>query len=76
MTVFHAGTRWENDQWVVRGGRAAYVVASAATREEAKDKSYAAIADVGGSGWRYRTDIAADGVSAGASRPNMGSGGL
>jgi len=69
VTVFHAGTQWEDGEWKVRGGRAAYVVGSGATREEAKDQAYAAVADVGGEGWRYRTDIAADGVSAGASKP-------
>jgi phosphoribosylamine--glycine ligase len=75
LTVFHAGTRWENEEWIVRGGRAAYVVAAAASREAARDQVYAAIADIGGSGWRYRSDIAADGVSAGASRPGRSSGG-
>lgn len=73
VTVFHAGTRWENEEWVVRGGRAAYVVAKAATREEARDHAYAAIADVGRNGWRYRTDIAFDGVSAATSRPGTNS---
>jgi phosphoribosylamine--glycine ligase len=75
VTVFHAGTRREDGEWVVSGGRAAYIVAKAATREQAKDQAYAAIADIGGSGWRYRTDIAADNVSAGASRPSTTSGG-
>jgi phosphoribosylamine--glycine ligase len=75
VTIFHAGTRWEDGEWRVRGGRAAYVAASGATRDEARDKAYASIADMGGEGWRYRTDIAADGVSAGASRPSTESGG-
>jgi phosphoribosylamine--glycine ligase len=75
VIVFHAGTRREDEQWVIRGGRAAYVVALDATRDAARAKAYAAIADVGGADWRVRSDIAADGVSAGASLPNHSSGG-
>jgi phosphoribosylamine--glycine ligase len=75
VTVFHAGTVWENGEWRVSGGRAAYVVATAPTRAEAKEKAYAAVADVGGDGWRCRHDIAGDDATAAATRPATGAGG-
>ena len=62
--VFHAGTRWENGEWRVRGGRAAYVVAKARSRETAREMAYGAVAEVGGGGWRCRGDIAEDGAIA------------
>jgi len=68
VMVFHAATEWDNGEWRVRGGRAAYVVARAASREAAREKAYAAIADLGGRGWRCRRDIARDGAMAGAKR--------
>jgi phosphoribosylamine---glycine ligase len=70
VTVFHAGTKWENDQWRVAGGRAAYVVATGSTREAARETAYAAIDELGGTGWRCRRDIARDGSMAAMSRPN------
>jgi phosphoribosylamine---glycine ligase len=66
--VFHAGTRWERDGWSVSGGRAAYVVARAASREAAREQAYAAIDEVQGDGWRCRRDIAKDGAMASAKR--------
>ena len=75
VTVFHAGTRWEDGEWRVSGGRAAYVVATGPTRESARERVYAAIADVGGAGWRCRRDIAGDGSMAGAGRPAREAGG-
>jgi len=57
--VFHAGTRWENGEWVVRGGRAVYLTALADTLEAARERVAAACARVSGPGWRSRTDIAA-----------------
>jgi phosphoribosylamine--glycine ligase len=57
--VFHAGTRREHGEWVVRGGRAAYLTAVADTLEAARERVAAARARVSGSGWRSRTDIAA-----------------
>ena len=68
VMVFHAATEWDNGEWRVRGGRAAYVVARAGSREAAREKAYAAIADLGGRGWRCRRDIAQDGAMAGAKR--------
>jgi phosphoribosylamine---glycine ligase len=62
--VFHAGTKWDNGRWRVSGGRAAYVVATAPSRERARERVYAAIAELGGGGWRCRGDIAKDGAMA------------
>jgi phosphoribosylamine--glycine ligase len=66
VQVFHAGTSFRDGAWKVRGGRAAYVTASGGTRSEARARVYAAIARLGGEGWRYRHDIAADRDSAAA----------
>lgn len=57
--VFHAGTIREQGCWRVRGGRAAYVVAAAATREAARTLAYEAVSSLGGTGWRARSDIGA-----------------
>jgi phosphoribosylamine--glycine ligase len=75
VMVFHAGTRWDGGEWRVSGGRAAYVVATAPSRDTAREKVYAAIGDVGGKGWRCRHDIAADGSMAEVTRPARGAGG-
>ncbi len=57
--VFHAGSRYENGEWRVRGGRAAYLTAVADRLEAARELVYRAIAGLSGSGWRCRTDVAA-----------------
>ena len=75
VMVFHAGTRWDGTKWRVSGGRAAYVVATASTREATREKAYAAVADVGGEGWRCRRDIALDGSMAAPSGPATRAGG-
>ncbi len=59
VTVFHAGTRLEGGQWRVAGGRAAYVMAEGEDVAAARSRAYAAIARLGGDGWRVRRDIAA-----------------
>src|SRR5262245_52325844 len=59
VLVFHAGTRRERDEWVVSGGRAAYLTAAAPTFEAARAKLDAARERLSGSGWRCRADIAA-----------------
>jgi len=64
--VFHAGTRWDNGSWRVSGGRAAYVVAQGPSREAARERVYATVDEIGGSGWRCRRDIAKDGATVGA----------
>lgn len=70
VTVFHAGTKREQDRWVVRGGRAAYLTAVAASIEAARARVYGACRELSGSGWRFRTDVAA--VVAGAETPAGG----
>jgi phosphoribosylamine--glycine ligase len=59
VLVFHAGTRHEGTEWVVRGGRAAYLTATAPSLEAARAQVEAARARLSGSGWRCRTDIGA-----------------
>jgi phosphoribosylamine--glycine ligase len=59
VLVFHAGTRWEQGEWVVRGGRAAYLTAVAGSLEAARERVNAARSRLSGPGWRARTDIAA-----------------
>ena len=58
VLVFHAGTGQAAGDWAVRGGRAAYVTAHDTHVEGARAKAYAAIARLGGTGWRVRADIA------------------
>ena len=59
VTVFHAGTRFDAGEWRVAGGRAAYVMAVDENVAAARERAYAAIARLGGEGWRVRRDIAA-----------------
>ena len=59
LVVFHGATRRAGGQWRVEGGRAAYVVARSTTREQARARVYAALAELDGRGWRVRSDIAA-----------------
>jgi phosphoribosylamine--glycine ligase len=59
VLVFHAGTRREGEAWRVSGGRAAYLTATADTLAAARARVDAARAQLSGSGWRCRTDIAA-----------------
>jgi phosphoribosylamine--glycine ligase len=59
LHVFHAAAAFERGEWTVRGGRAAWVVARAATHAEARARVYGAIGTLSGNGWRCRSDIAA-----------------
>ena len=59
ISVFHAGTSRADGAWGVRGGRAAYVMAQDTSVESARERAYAAIATLGGDGFRFRADIAA-----------------
>ncbi|HVP15457.1 MAG TPA: phosphoribosylamine--glycine ligase [Terriglobales bacterium] len=59
IEVFHAATRAGPEGWEVTGGRAAYVTARGGSREEARARAYAALAELSGAGWRARRDIAA-----------------
>src|SRR5262249_35677790 len=57
LHVFHAATTRVGDAWAIRGGRAVHVDARAATAAAARTRVYAAIATLGGHGWRCRHDI-------------------
>ena len=59
LLVFHAGTRREHGEWVVRGGRAAYLTARGDNLDQARARAYAARATLKGAGWRSRGDVAA-----------------
>ncbi len=65
VVVFHAGSGQDAGGWRVRGGRAAYVTARGAGVEEARARAYAAVAGLGGHGWRCRADIARPGSTVG-----------
>ncbi len=67
--VFHAGTRRSQDGWQVVGGRAAYLVARGESLRDARARVYEALAELGGSGWRARRDIADVAAPAGSSGP-------
>jgi phosphoribosylamine--glycine ligase len=58
VEVFYAGIRFEEEHPVVRGGRAAYVMARDETIETARTCVYDALGFLSGSGWRCRGDIA------------------
>jgi phosphoribosylamine-glycine ligase len=69
LWVFHGASEWRDGAWTVRGGRAAIVVARDASRRAARARVYEALKTLGGSGWRFRSDIAAgapDGATLGA----------
>ena len=57
--VFHAGTRRSATGPESTGGRVLTVVGRGTDHATARERAYAAIADVGLEGGRYRTDIAA-----------------
>jgi phosphoribosylamine--glycine ligase len=58
VRVFHAATAREGAAWRVTGGRAAYVTATAADLGTAGARAREAVEHLGGTGWRYRHDIA------------------
>jgi phosphoribosylamine--glycine ligase len=60
--VFHAATRRAGGEWIVGGGRAAYVTASGDSLAAARQRAQSALAQLSGSGWRARHDIAAGAV--------------
>jgi phosphoribosylamine-glycine ligase len=57
--VFHAATRRAEGEWIVRGGRAAYLTAVDASLDGARQRAQAALGRLTGHGWRARRDIAA-----------------
>ncbi|MEX1008569.1 MAG: phosphoribosylamine--glycine ligase [Acidimicrobiia bacterium] len=60
VTVFHAGTKREGDEFVTAGGRVLYVSALGATISEARGRAYVAAEKIRWPGVYYRRDIAAD----------------
>lgn len=61
-TVFHAGTRRENDQLVTAGGRVLGVTALGRDLAAARDSAYAAVSQIRFENAHYRQDIAAKGL--------------
>ncbi len=57
ITLFHAGTRLEEGNFVTSGGRVIGVCASEETLEKTMDKIYEAIALINFEGMHYRRDI-------------------
>jgi phosphoribosylamine---glycine ligase len=57
--VFHAGTALKEDTLVTNGGRILNVTATGDSISEARERAYAACAEISFSGARYRKDIAA-----------------
>jgi phosphoribosylamine---glycine ligase len=76
LHVFHAACRRERGEWRVGGGRAAHVVATAASREDARARAYRAIGRLSGSGWRCRSDIALEAGAAAGPRGAASSAGF
>jgi phosphoribosylamine--glycine ligase len=59
ITVFHAGTRYENEQYLTNGGRVLNVCASEDNLTMTMDKIYGAISRISFEGMQYRRDIGA-----------------
>ena len=57
-TVFHAGTKLEDDSVVTSGGRVLSVTALGSDLRNAVDKAYQAVAEINFDGVQYRKDIA------------------
>lgn len=66
ISIFHAGVDRRGDRWVTSGGRVVGVTARAETLERAREAAYGAVARIGFAGMRYRKDIAARPLEAGA----------
>lgn len=56
-TVYHAGTRLENGQFLTNGGRVLGITASGQTLEDALEKAYSAVEGISFEGAHYRKDI-------------------
>ncbi len=57
VTVYHAGTKFENGKFYTNGGRVLGVTAAAETLDKALDKAYDAVKKISFEGAHYRTDI-------------------
>ncbi|MEZ5102283.1 MAG: phosphoribosylamine--glycine ligase [Thermoleophilia bacterium] len=62
--VFHAGTALREGEVISAGGRVLNVTATGATAAEARDRAYAAVAEIDFPGSQHRTDIALKAVRA------------
>lgn len=58
ITVWHAGTGWQDGRWVTQGGRVLNVVARAETLDQAVNRVYQAVSRIQFKGAHYRRDIA------------------
>ncbi|MEW6516631.1 MAG: phosphoribosylamine--glycine ligase [candidate division FCPU426 bacterium] len=66
ITVWHAGTDWQDGRWVTQGGRVLNVVARAETLAQAVNRAYQAANRIQFKGMHYRRDIAQRALVAGA----------
>lgn len=57
LDVFHAGTKFDGEQFVGNGGRVLLVAAKAETLKEAQADVYHSLSDLKWDGFFYRTDI-------------------
>ncbi len=57
ITIFHAGTKFENGQYSTNGGRVLNVCASEKTLPQTMDKIYSAVSGISFEGMHYRRDI-------------------
>ncbi len=59
ITIFHAGTRYEEGEYYTNGGRVMGVCASEETLAQSLEKAYEAIAKISFEGMHFRKDIGA-----------------
>jgi phosphoribosylamine--glycine ligase len=59
ITIFHAGTRYDGQQYLTNGGRVLNVCASEETLGETIEKIYGAVSHIAFEGMHYRRDIGA-----------------
>ncbi len=57
VVIYHAGTKKENGKYYTNGGRVLGITAKGADLQEALDKAYAAVQEVGFEKMHYRKDI-------------------
>jgi phosphoribosylamine--glycine ligase len=63
VAVYHAGTRLADSDIVTAGGRVLAVAATGSSIGEARDKAYAAVADISFDGGFFRRDIGASALA-------------
>ena len=57
VVIYHAGTKIENGKYYTNGGRVLGITAKGTNLQEALDKAYAVVQEVGFDKMHYRTDI-------------------